>query len=184
MSGIRAALYRGDRDTAARLVAEGAPVDVHDAAALGDLDGLRALLHADADRVHGRSDDGFTPLHLAAFLGGPDATRLLVERGADVTAVSTGAMAVQPLHSAAAAWDVDSCRVLLDAGALVDARQGGGYTALHTAAMHGDDLLVDLLLEAGAEPRVRSDDGLDAAGYAERGGHQDLADRLRRSFSR
>jgi ankyrin repeat protein len=60
----------------------------------------------------------------------------------------------------------------------VDARQQAGYTALHAAARHGDEELVDLLLAHGADPSLRSDDGKDAAAHARDQGHDRLADRL------
>jgi ankyrin repeat protein len=61
----------------------------------------------------------------------------------------------------------------------VDDRQHGGYTALHAAAMHGQDDVVDLLLARGADPSVRTGDGKSAADFAEEGGHAGLAQRLR-----
>lgn len=68
---------------------------------------------------------------------------------------------------------------LLDAGVPVDARRDDGATALHQAAIDGDAALAELLLARGADPRLRDDvfDGTPA-GWADAGGHADLARRL------
>jgi ankyrin repeat protein len=50
---------------------------------------------------------------------------------------------------------------LLDAGADVGSREGG-YTALHSAAAGGDDAIVRLLLEYGADPAARTEAGQTA----------------------
>jgi hypothetical protein len=105
VSAIRAALYRGDRATAERLATENKP-DVFEAAALGDVVRLEICLGEEPASAQAWSDDGFTALHFAAFLGGHDAVRVLVEAGSDVGAVARNEMKVQPLHSAAANGDV------------------------------------------------------------------------------
>jgi ankyrin repeat protein len=43
----------------------------------------------------------------------------------------------------------------------VNARQGGGFTALHAAAASSDTELARLLLAAGADATARADDGLE-----------------------
>jgi ankyrin repeat protein len=123
------------------------------------------------------SEDGFTALHFAAFLGGAEAARVLIDAGADVAAVAQNAMEVQPLNSAAAGR-TEVVALLLDAGAPVDAQQHGGYTALHEAALNGNDALVDVLLAHGADVGLTDDERRTAADHAERNGHTDLAARL------
>ena len=76
---------------------------------------------------------------------------MLLDRGADPNAVSRNPMAVQPLHSAAASRAVGIITMLLDHGADVNARQQGGWTPLHAAAIFGDLALVELLLKNGAK---------------------------------
>jgi uncharacterized protein len=148
-SAIRAALYRGERDVAERL-ATGASLDVFEAACLGDTATLTSLLSATPALAEAWSDDGFTALHFAAFLGNADCVRVLLNAGADVGAVARNEMGVQPLHSAAAHRDVDSCRLLLDAGADPNARQQGGYTPLDEARLNKQEALIALLLQHGA----------------------------------
>ena len=73
------------------------------------------------------SSDGWTPLHLAAFFGKGDAARLLLNKGASVTARSTNQMANTPLHAAAAGKHAEIVKLLLDHGANANARQHGGW---------------------------------------------------------
>ncbi|MGZ4718577.1 MAG: ankyrin repeat domain-containing protein [Acidimicrobiales bacterium] len=70
-------------------------------------------------------------------------------------------------------------RLLLDAGAPVDATQTGGFTPLHEAANRGDEALVTLLLERGADRSLTTDTGQTAADLAAAADHPELAARLR-----
>ena len=151
VSEVRQALYRGDRTGAVALIAAGAPLNAFDAAAVGDTTLLGDLLAEDQSGVDAWSADGFTALHFAAFLGGPEVVRLCINAGADVGAIARNAMQVQPLHSAAANGNVESCRLLLEAGADPNARQQGGYTALDAAEHAGKSELAALLREHGAQ---------------------------------
>lgn len=177
-SPVREALYRGDR-AAAEAAAKGIELDVFDAAALGDVERLLELLGDSPDLVHVLADDGFTPLHLACFSGGAEATRVLVERGAPLERLAESSFApVRPLGTAAFRRDHASARVLLEAGADAEGRAEGGFTPLHAAAQHGDAELVDLLLEHGADPSSETDDGRTAEQLAREAGHEACADRL------
>jgi ankyrin repeat protein len=100
------------------------------------------------------SPDGFTALHLAAFLGTTETARVLLDAGADPAAVARNDMLVQPLHSAAAGHNTELCRLLLERGAPVNGQQQQGYTALDEAEMTNQDDLRDLLMEYGADPKI------------------------------
>lgn len=159
-SPLLTALYHGRRDLAEVMLAHGRRPDAFEAAAVGDMDALRAALDAEPDVVRRHSHDGWTLLHLAAFFRHVDAVRLLLQRGADVRAVSTNPMRNTPLHAALAGpLPIQGLRLLLDAGADVNARQHGGYTALQSAAQHGHIDVIDLLLERGADVNAATDDG-------------------------
>ncbi len=153
MSDVLAAIYRGDREEAARL-AGGKELDVFEAAALGRTGRLEELLDADASLANAWADDGFQPLGLASFFGHVDAARLLVGRGAEVNSASRNAMKVMPLHSAAATRDADLryaiAELLLEAGADPNARQQDDFTPVMAADQSGDTRLRELLLEHGA----------------------------------
>ena len=64
-----------------------------------------------------RTPEGFTPLGLAAFLGGPEAVRVLLEHGADADDDADNPFGVRPVHAASAAHDHETMRLLLEAGA-------------------------------------------------------------------
>ena len=150
VSEVRQALYRGDRAGAAALIEAGAPLNVFDVAAIGDSVALGRLLADDRAAVDAWSADGFTALHFAAFLGGPDAVRLCIDAGADIGAIARNDMQVQPLHSAAANGSVESCRLLLEAGANPNAQQQGGFTPLDEAEHANKSELAALLRAYGA----------------------------------
>lgn len=149
-SAVREALYRGDR-AAAEAAAEGAELDVFDAAGLGRLERLRELLDVEPQLARALSDDGFTPLHLAAFTGEVDALRLLVERGAALEELSTASFArVRPLGTAVFARQRASVETLLELGADPNGAGEGGFVPLETAESNGDEELARLLREHGA----------------------------------
>jgi ankyrin repeat protein len=179
VSALLHARYRDNLPAVEALLRANPPIDVFDAAGLGRTGRLRDLIAADPSLVGAYSSDGFTPLHLAAFFGQAEPTRVLIHAGADVNAVSRNDMKVQPLHSAAAARRDEVARLLIDAGADVNATQRHGYAPLHAAAQNGDVELVDLLLDRGARVDAKTDDGKTAADYAQDAGHPMLAKRLR-----
>ncbi len=153
LSAIMQALYEGDRERAEALRDGQDDLDVFEAAALGAVERLRPLLEADPALAGTWSPDGFTPLHYAAFFGGPEAARVLVEHGADLETPARNeefAREARPLHSAAAAGRRDVCEVLLEAGADPNARQHGGFTPLREARQRQDEELVELLVRYGA----------------------------------
>lgn len=151
ISAVRAALYAQRQDLADVLLAADPPLDVFDAAAVGDVARLTQLLDADPDQVGAWSGDGFTPLHLAAFFDRGDAVRLLLDRGADVHATARNDMRVQALHSAVAAQSTEIVAALLVAGADPNARQQGDYTPYMAAVEHDNAGLMRLLQDHGAE---------------------------------
>jgi ankyrin repeat protein len=185
LSVVLLARYMRRLEALASLLAAPGDLDIFEAAAVGDIDGLRALLDGDPTLVNAYAPDGFFPLGLAAFFNHPDVVRILLERGADVTAVARNAMQVQALHAAVAdKSEADAlilATMLLEHGAPVNAAQHGGYTALHAAGQSGYVALADLLLAHGADPNVRTDDGQTAAQIATEYGHAALATRLSQS---
>jgi ankyrin repeat protein len=113
-----------------------------------------------------------------------EALGLLVERGARVDADVYRGTA---LAWAAAVGRVGAVQRLLALGACVDARSSFGgpthgedVTALQLAAQSGHREVVEALLAAGADPTARDAlHGGTAAGWAEFGGHGELAAWLR-----
>ena len=178
VSALMRGRYGLDKAIVRAILDAGPELDVFEAAALGDLDALVALLDENPADVTGRSADGFTALHLAAFFGRQDAVRLLLDRGADADAAGSGWMTGTPLHSATAADLSDVVILLLEAGANPDPRQSGGFSPLHAAAQNGNASVVDALLERGADPSATTDDGRTALDLAEASGDPDTIARL------
>ncbi|GHO79659.1 hypothetical protein KSD_74300 [Ktedonobacter sp. SOSP1-85] len=183
ISAVLWAHYTGQTGLLPLLLAAHPQLDIHDAAALGDLYRLRALLAGDPSLAQAYSSDGFTPLHYVAFFNGStDLASSLLEAGAEVDAVARNAQQVTPLHSAAAHRHHAIFQLLLAHGANVNARQQGGETPLMEAAQNGDVALVDDLLARGADPMLTMDNGQIAADFAAKAGHADLAATLRRKM--
>jgi ankyrin repeat protein len=68
--------------------------------------------------------------------------------------------------------------LLIEHGANVNARESGGFTPLHTAALRGLPEIAVLLLEHGADPGAQDIQGSTPLDLAER--HPGVAEVLRR----
>ena len=127
------------------------------ASEFGDLDIAQHLLDAGVG-VDVSAEDGFrwTPLHFAAQHGHEAAARVLLDRGADVSAAATSGYGSRTtLHFAAENGHEAVARLLLDRGADVSAAATGGYggrTPLHFAAGNGHEAVARLLSAATAPP--------------------------------
>jgi uncharacterized protein len=157
MSDLLDALYRGDRERVDELLACEPDLDVFEAAALGRTDRLRELLDEDPSRANAFGDDGFHPLGLACFFGHVDAARLLLQRGADVNALSRNdRIQTAAIHAAAASEAKDETtryelvKLTLEHGADPNLPQGGGFRAIDAARLNGDQRIEQLLLDHGA----------------------------------
>ena len=141
------------------------------AAALGLPDILAKLLTAGAD-VHAGDDQQLAPLHCAALYGftARDRSRLLalldtlLLAGAEPDQPAAGTVTPLLLLLGARAEPGTACdeqvvlagvERLLDEDVALDVRDPRGFGPLHLAALHGQPLLVQCLLRAGADPDAR-----------------------------
>lgn len=179
-SDLLMAIYMGDRDKAIALARHTTPT-LPELAALGAIAPLAARVATPGSDVHEYSPDGWTALHLAAFVGAHGAVTLLLRAGASTAAASRNQQGNAPLNAAIAGKGDAACvAALLAAGADVNAADVHGYTPLHLAASRGNEALCDLLVACGARRDVASADGTTPASIARDRGHPALAERLQR----
>lgn len=117
-------------------------------AARGDAAEVQRLV-ANGSNVNVRDDYGRTPLHVATFRQHRDVIAALVRAKADLGALERDRY--DAVTIAAVADDVVTLRLLLQSGAsakLITSRYDG--TALIAAAHLGHDMVVKLLIDAGA----------------------------------
>lgn len=140
----------------------------------GSLKVVNFLLTQNAVRVELRNRQGESPLMIAAIRGHLDVARQLIRRGAEVNKPGW-----TPLHYATSRAEPDSVamvRLLLEHHAYIDAESPNRSTPLMLAAMYGNRDLVPLLLEEGADPSLRNEQGLTALDFARRADRDDLAE--------
>lgn len=178
MNALYEAVRSGDRARVRSIVEADPTLAVFAAAMLGDSAWLEELLTGNRSLVTAVSPDGWTPLHLAAFFGGLEAARTLLNKGASPAARSINAMQNLPLHAAAAGKHAKLAKLLIDHGAAVDARQQGGWTALHAAAQNGGLELAEVLIAAGADLSARAGNNQCALDLALTKGQQKMVEFL------
>ena len=112
-------------------------------------------------RVDERTADDETPLMLAAFNNLLPVAEALIQRQADVNKPGW-----TPLHYAATKAHVTMMRFLLENHAFIDAPSPNGTTPLMMAAHYGSPMATKMLLEEGADPRLKNHLGLSALDFA------------------
>jgi hypothetical protein len=130
------------------------------------------LLFAHGADINSRCADNYTPLHYASTKGHLRIVKWLLDHGADVNPKEKDGST--PLHIAAMYGHLETCRILLKCNADVDSQKHNGSTPLHQASRRweeGSTVIVRLLLEYGADVRLRDLEGKtasEAAGGPER----------------
>jgi ankyrin repeat protein len=157
------AVKRRDPDEVRALLADAIDVNaregdgataLHWAVGADDIAIVDLLLAAGA-RVDVANDLGVTALHLAAANANADVATRLVDRGAPVDAATPAG--VTPLMEAVRVGQADIVRMLLVRGASPNARETTrGQSALMWAVSRRHPAIVDLLLRADADTRLRT----------------------------
>jgi ankyrin repeat protein len=179
-SAILTAVYHRQKEIANLLVARGAPLSLFEACAAGELERVEGLLSDDATGINAHGEDGWTPLHLAAFFGHAKIAELLIGLGADVTARSRNASGNTPLHAALAGNHKLVTGLLIGGGADVNAADAAGWRPLHLAAFNSNLDAMKQLIAQGADVHGQNRDGLTAYALAQQKNHNEAAALLRR----
>lgn len=140
----------------------------------GRIDDVTDSLKDDESYANQYSNDGFTPLSLAAFFNQTEIAKLLLEYGADPNLHATNPSKVNALHSAVAKENYELCKILIEYGVNVNAPQMQNVTALHSAVHRGNLKLVKLLVENGAKVNEEMNNGETALSIAIKEEHIDV----------
>lgn len=110
---------------------------------------IASYLQAADYRRWGNCNSLRQPLHIAAEIGHSEVSRILIDSGAEVSAVDMDMST--PLHLASLKGHEAVVRLLLENGAEVRTADKDHHTPLHLAANEGHRPVVRLLLENGAQ---------------------------------
>jgi hypothetical protein len=137
------------------------------------LNAAKALIAFPKTRVEIRNAKDESPLMLASLKGQEELVVALIKRGADVNKPGWA-----PLHYAATNSHLGVMQMLLDENAYIDAESPNGTTPLMMAALYGSGPAVKLLLDAGADPQLKNQQGLTAIDFARRASRQEAVDMI------
>jgi uncharacterized protein len=179
VSAVLTAVYSGRAEIRDLLLARGAVLELQDAAAVGRLERVKKIVEADPALANSFSPDGFPVVALAAVFGQFAVACYLLEKGADVNAVSTNGTGYSALTGAVTAGHTEIVSWLLESGTDANYRYGPGYTPLLTAAANGRLDIVKLLLRHGADAAAQTNDGKSALTLATERNHPEVAEFLK-----
>ena len=138
LSPLMQALYKGRGSAFDAILEADEPTDPWD-----------RLIGGYADRLPPHdswSPDGFTPLHLAAFVDNVPAAATLLEAGADPNVLATASFArVTPLGTCAFSGALGVAQLLLEHGADPHTGEDGAYTVEAEAIARGNEQLARLI---------------------------------------
>lgn len=167
------AIKSDDASTLQRLIARGFDVNTVDPQGqFGLLVALRepslkvasVLIDSPQINLNAVNAQGESPLMLAAIKGHVELAQKMIQKGADIN--KTG---WTPLHYAASTGQLKMISFLLEQNAYIDAESPNGTTPLMMASLYASPESVQLLLDQGADPLLKNEQGLTALQFAERG---------------
>ncbi|HEY4943333.1 MAG TPA: ankyrin repeat domain-containing protein [Rhizomicrobium sp.] len=172
-------LYRGKAQCVAALQKRGG-LTLQEAAAAGDVARVEALLREAPWTIQSLSADGWTALHLAAYVGRDAVVIRLLELGADARQWARAFEINLAIHAACAGHRLGKAALakLVAATGDPDVTPKHGYTPLMEAAMNGYGDAIEVLLTAGADTSRKSLEGKTAVDLARERNHPELVERL------
>src|SRR6266536_4047237 len=130
--------------------------EIHEAAELGDLERVKAYLSQDPKQIDLVDAKGRTVLARAARSGKKELVEFLLEKGAS-----------EDIFAAAIVGQTDKVAAFLKQDPkLINARDSGGKTALHWAALYGQEKVMELLLAEKADVNSLDEDGFTPLHWA------------------
>lgn len=160
------AALEGDVRKASKTLKEGAMMEyknayggtaIMNAAKMGNIEIIKLLLEKGAD-IDARDYEGKTALWKAIEAKKMETARFLIQNGADIEAKQT-MWGLTPLMHEAFYGEDATVKLLLDLGANINARDNEGNTALILAARRRDLEIIGLVLEHGADPKMKNQFG-------------------------
>lgn len=123
-------------------------------------DKLISVLEKEQVNLNERNKYGNTPLHVACQEGKADIVKILLDYPLDINA--KGIDDYSALHYAVQKRNPEIVKLLLAKNANIDSQDKEGNTPLWTAVMtySGNDEVIKLLLDGGADPRIPNKHGI------------------------
>jgi len=163
---------------------------LHRAVTRGQTKVVRVLIAHGVDLEKGDQKYGLSPLHWSLLVGWVDVMDLLLEAGANQTAMERKVFDFMGIWSdiaigrdedpftmfivAASNWRGKAVKLLLDLQADMNAQREDGSTALIVAAGNGHSEVVNMLLELKADMNVQDNNGVSALIGAAENGHVEV----------
>ena len=177
-SAVLMACYMGRKEIRDLLLEKGATLQLHEAAAAGNLSRVKKIVEEKPDLAKGYSPDGFPVMALAAAFGHEGVARYLHGQGADINAAATNGTGYTALTGAVAGSHDSIAKWLAENGANVNYRYAKGHSPLLEAAANGRLDIVRTLAAHGADLHARTDAGKNALNFAEERGHKEVTEFL------
>lgn len=136
----------------------------------GRADLVESILMQDITTRDSVDEDGYTPLHRAAYSNHVDIAKILIQYGANVNAQTVDKWT--PLHSAVKWSNAEVAALLLQHGSDVNALSEGQQTPLHIAATVSNcrDTAMTILIEPSCNSNTLNNSNETAAEIARRTG--------------
>ena len=184
VSPLLTAVYSGRQEIRDLLLSLKIPLDLHEAAATGNLERVHQFINGNPQRAKEYSADGFPVIALAAVFGHFPLVRYLFENGAEINAAAINGTEYNALTGAAASGHPEIVAWLLENGADANYRYGAGYSPSITAAANGHLEILKKLVEHGADLQARTTDGKSALDFAQERGHPEVVAYIQSCLSR